>query len=392
MPPTLDNHHSGAKGEKASVLFVGNFLPPGVGSHCICNDFASRLTSSGRPILTTSAKVSRAGRLLDMLGTAWRHRREYEAAHVDVFSGPAFAWAEMSCWLLRRLGKPYALTLRGGNLPAFARRWPNRVGKLLRSAEAVTAPSRYLLEQMSPYAPGLHLYPNPVDLSACAFRLRADARPRLVWLRAFNAVYNPALAPQVLALLAADFPSAVLTMVGSDKGDGSLQAAQQKAAELGVAERTHFPGPVPKSRVPALLHEGDIFLNTTNVDNTPVSVLEAMACGLCVVSTNVGGIPYLLEHEGDALLVPPGDAAAMAAAVRRILTEPGLAERLSRNARRKAAQFDWAAILPRWETLMDSLTSIRSTGRARVSGGAAAHGGAETGPQHPCGASDTAQG
>lgn len=87
--------------------------------------------------------------------------------------------------------------------------------------------------------------------------------------------------------------------------------------------------------------------------------MEAMACGLCVVSTNVGGIPYLLEHETDALLVPPNDPEAMAAAVRRILTEPGLAKRLSRNARAKAKQFDWDAILPQWEELL--MTVARSS-------------------------------
>ena len=80
-----------------------------------------------------------------------------------------------------------------------------------------------------------------------------------------------------------------------------------------------------------------------------------MACGLCIVSTRVGGIPYLLEDGSDALLVPPNDPDAMAAAVRRILTEPGLAERLSRNARQKASGFDWRTILPRWEALFTEI-------------------------------------
>ncbi len=66
-----------------------------------------------------------------------------------------------------------------------------------------------------------------------------------------------------------------------------------------------FWASVEKSEVPAWLAKGDIFLNTTNVDNTPVSVIEAQAAGLCVVSTNVGGIPFLLENGKDALLVPP---------------------------------------------------------------------------------------
>jgi len=70
-----------------------------------------------------------------------------------------------------------------------------------------------------------------------------------------------------------------------------------------------------------------------------------------VVSTNVGGIPYLLEDGQDALLVPPDDPEAMVRAVRRALTEPGLSEHLSRNARRKVEDFDWGTVLSRWESL-----------------------------------------
>ena len=110
------------------------------------------------------------------------------------------------------------------------------------------------------------------------------------------------------------------------------------------------------------MDRGDIFLNTTNVDNTPVSVLEAMACGLCIVTTNVGGIPHLLEHEHDALLVPSDDPAAMAAAVRRILTETGLAARLSHHARAKAERMDWSVVLPQWESL---IRAVGSSSQAR---------------------------
>jgi len=80
-----------------------------------------------------------------------------------------------------------------------------------------------------------------------------------------------------------------------------------------------------------------------------------MACGLCVVSTDVGGMPYLVENGEQALLVPPNDAAAMAGAVRRVLTEPGLAEKLSRAGRARAEEFDWSRVLPEWQKLLGSL-------------------------------------
>jgi glycosyltransferase involved in cell wall biosynthesis len=191
-----------------------------------------------------------------------------------------------------------------------------------------------------------------------------------MWLRAFHDTYNPDLAARVVALLAEEFPDVELVMVGPDKGDGSLERFQALAESLGVAGRIQFVGGVPKATVSQWLNKGDIFLNTTNVDNTPVSVLEALACGLCVVSTNVGGVPYLLNHEHNALLVPPGDAAAMTAAVRRLLVEPGLAARISRAARARAAEMDWSHVGRMWEEMLteildSSMASASFSGRGK---------------------------
>jgi glycosyltransferase involved in cell wall biosynthesis len=224
---------------------------------------------------------------------------------------------------------------------------------VLSGAAAVTTPSAYLRERMKDYRPDLELVPNALDLSAYRFRLRRQARPRLVWIRSFHEIYNPALAPRALA--AVEDASARLTMIGRDTGDGSLAKVRRIAALPALAGRVELKGSVAKTEVPAWLDRSDIFVNTANVDNTPVTVLEAMACGLCVVSTNVGGIPYLLEDGRNALLVPPDDPPAMAAAIERILREPELARRLSDNGRETVERFDWPGILPRWETLLHAV-------------------------------------
>ncbi len=315
-------------------------------------DLAVSLKSAGWPVLTTSDRHNRFDRLFDSLLTVWRQRHNYSVAHVDVFSGPAFVWAELVCWALRMAKKPYVLTLRGGNLPAFAQGSGKRVQRLLQGSSAVTTPSRYLHEQMRPFHKGLVLLPNPLDLARYSFKHRAHLAPNLTWLRAFHDIYNPSMAVRVVALLAKDFPAVRLVMIGPDKGDGSHELLKDLAVKLHVAGRVTCTGPVRKTEIPDHLQEGDIFLNTTRVDNTPVSVLEAMACGLCIISTNVGGIPYLLDDEYDALLIPADDHVAMAKAVQRLLTEDGLAERLSGNARRKVEQFDWSNIFPRWEALL----------------------------------------
>jgi glycosyltransferase involved in cell wall biosynthesis len=337
---------------KRGIIFVDRSRTAAGAYPAITWQLAERLPSERWTVLTTSPKHGRASFLADMLLTLWRQRRSYDFASIAVFSGPAFSWAEAAVRLLRALGKPYVLQLHGGNLPHFAQREHDRVRELLDSAAIVTAPSRYLQESMRLYRSDIRLMPNAIDLHSYTFRVRANPAPQLVWLRAFHAIYNPCLALKVLAELDREHPEARLTMVGPDKGDGSMKAAQDTARELGLESRVEYAGPVVKSDVPGWLDRGDIFINTTNFDNTPVSVIEAMACGLCVVSTNVGGIPYLLEHGVDALLVPPDHPEAMAGAVRRVLTEPGLAERLSRNARHKAERLDWTAVLPQWDELL----------------------------------------
>jgi glycosyltransferase involved in cell wall biosynthesis len=342
------------------LLMVGNFLSQSFGTRSVCDDLQMNLQLRGWSIVTTSSRLSRPARLCDMLWTSWDRRDDYGIALIDVYSGSAFLWAEAVCALLQTLRKPHVLALHGGDLPSFARRWTGRVRMLLRSAAAVTTPSGYLLMEMDSYCQNLRLLPNPLDVNFCRFRERNYAMPHLLWLRKFHRLYNPALAPLAVAQLKDEFPEIQLTMSGPDKGDGALADVQRAVSDAGVAGHVRIHGAVPAREVPSELDKGDIFLNTTNIDNTPVSILEAMACGLCIVSTNVGGIPYLLEHERDALLVPPGDPIAMAGSIRRILVEPGLAHRLSLNARRKAETFDWSNILPQWEHLLSSIAAGRS--------------------------------
>lgn len=344
---------------RSGVLLIGNFFVGGSGTRGVGQDLAVALKMAGWSVLTSSSRRGRVARLMDFLFTVWRHRNQYHVAHVDVYSGPAFVWAELVCWALRMVKKPYVLTLRGGNLPSFARTNGTRVPRLLQSSSIVTTPSAYLFEQMRPYRHTLVLLPNPLDLSKYAFKLRAHPGPRLVWLRAFHTIYNPSLAVRVVASLAKSFPDVHLIMMGPDKGDGSFQATKEVAADLGVTQKVTWTGSVTKEEIPRLLQKGDILLNTPRVDNTPVSVLEAMACGLCIVSTNVGGIPYLLADEHDAILVPDDDEVAMGKAVQRFLTEDGLAERLSMNARQKVEQFDWPLIFPKWERLLSDTAERR---------------------------------
>jgi glycosyltransferase involved in cell wall biosynthesis len=97
----------------------------------------------------------------------------------------------------------------------------------------------------------------------------------------------------------------------------------------------------------------DVFLNTTRVDNAPVSLLEAAAHGLVVVSTPAGGITELFTDGVDALLA--GDADGLAAAVSRVVDDPVLARRLSGAGLVLADSASWAQVGPVWHDLLDRL-------------------------------------
>ena len=154
------------------------------------------------------------------------------------------------------------------------------------------------------------------------------------------------MAIKVLEELLKEYPEAELCMVGPDKDESYKEC-------FNYAESNKLPvkflGKLTKQEWTGLSKEYDIFINTTNVDNTPVSIIEAMALGFPIISTNVGGIPYLLRDKETGLLVAPKDKSTMVDAISTLLKNPDLAENLSGNARLQAEKFDWKIVKNEWK-------------------------------------------
>jgi glycosyltransferase involved in cell wall biosynthesis len=110
----------------------------------------------------------------------------------------------------------------------------------------------------------------------------------------------------------------------------------------------------------ALYRNADVMLNPSLVDNMPNSVLESLACGVPVVSTNVGGVPYLVDDGRTALLVPPQAPAAMADAVLRLAAEPALAAALREAGLRQVQQYTWASVRPRLLAVYQHVLATRA--------------------------------
>lgn len=339
----------------SGVLMVGNFLSAKRGTRFYCEDFSDRLGEAGWDVTRTSSRAGRVLRLADMLYTVVSQRGRYAVGCVEVYSGPSFYWAEAVTAVLRRLHKPYVAVLHGGRLPEFRREHPRRFSRFLASATQVVTPSQYLRHALVETRADLRYLPNAIDLTKYLFRVREQPAPRICWLRAFDDTYDPAMAVRAFALVYARRPDATLTMIGPTKQASSMEAVKRVVAQNNLDAFVEFTGAVPKNEVPAILDCHDVFLNTTRYESFGVAVMEAAASGMPIVTTDVGEIPYLWSDGVDALLVRPGDAEAMAAAVLRILDEPGTAASLSRNARAKAEHFGWDAVLNTWMDVFGEL-------------------------------------
>ena len=317
---------------------------------------AQRFSDEGAVVHTTSPKVGRAARLVDTLRSVSSWAGEVDVVLIAAFSGPAFWITDTTSWIARRRRIPQVLVLHGGDLPQYVRDHPRRTGRCLQRADVVVAPSPYLAAEVPTGRP-VPVIPNVFDLEGIQFRERTEVRPRLLWMRTFHQIYNPLLALDVLVEVRSRYADATLTMAGQEKG--LLEACKQHAIELGLRDAVSFPGFLNEAQKRSAFMEHDIFLNTNDVDNAPVSVLEAAAAGLPVVATAVGGLPYLFDDGTNALLRPASDGGALAEAVVALLGDPRLAHRLSLGGRAVAETSAWTAVRGHWKSTISQATAER---------------------------------
>jgi len=303
---------------------------------------ADRFAEAGYVTFEASSHPNRYVRLADIAATIVKHRKEIDVLVLNTYSGPSFVVEDLASRLGRLFGHRIVMVLRGGAMPEFMARFPKWTKAVLSRADALIAPSEYLAKAIAPYGFKARVIPNVIDISKYPYRKRERLQPRLFWMRAFHEVWNPLMAVRVLARLREHRPDATLTIAGQDKG---LEVESKRLAEkLGVGDAVHFPGFL---NMEAKAREGDaadIFISTNRIDNMPVSVVEACAMGLPVISTDVGGMADLLTHGENGLLVPDNDDEQMVEAILALLDDPMLAAKLSEQGRALAERSSWPRV------------------------------------------------
>jgi len=336
------------------ILYVGNKLEKHGFSVTSIETLGVKIAEEGFEIKYTSDKLNQLGRLFDMLSTLFRYRKSVEIVIIDTYSQKAFAYAFLVGVFCQFLNKKYIPILRGGKLPNTLDKHPNLSKRLFLNSYVNVAPSGYLAHAFQSKGYPVYLIPNFIDIDKYVYLRREKCKMRLLWVRSFDRVYNPELAIHLVDQLIKKGYDPEICMIGPDK-DGSMENCKILANELGVSEAVVFTGKLSKEDWHKKSVEYDIFINTTNYDNTPISVIEAMALGLPVISTNVGGIPYLLEDGEDAILVEPRNTVQLVKAVENICQSDNLALKLSLNGRKKVESFGWSIVKEQWISLLKSI-------------------------------------
>ncbi|WP_199232180.1 glycosyltransferase family 4 protein [Rubrivivax albus] len=284
-------------------------------------------------------------RLLPYLAALWRAAGRVDVLHVMANSG--WSWhlfAAPAIWVARVRRTPVVVNYRGGEAGPFLAKSAAVVRASLRHVARLVVPSGFLQDVFARHGIRSEIVPNIVDLQ----RFRPGARvgeAQIIVARNLEPIYDNATAIRAFAQVHARHAGARLVLAGTGPEEGELRAL---AASMGLQAVVEFAGRLDRDTMAARLRASRIALNPSRVDNMPNSVLEAMASGVAVVSTRVGGVPYIVEHGRTALLVPPADPDAMAQALLALLEDEGLHERLRTQALTEVQAYTWEAVGPQW--------------------------------------------
>ena len=281
---------------------------------------------------------------------------KYDVIHIFSASYFSFVLAPTPAILVSKIyGKRILLNYHSGEAEDHLARWRRSAIPTIRLANALIVPSEYLVKVFSKF--GLHakaIY-NIIDSSRFPFRSRSPLRPLFLSNRNLESHYGVDLVLQAFEIIQKEFPDASLKIVG----DGSQRSSLERLAkELNLRNIT-FVGKVDQENIPNQYDEADIYLNGSWIDNQPLSLLEAFACGLPIVTTDAGGIPDIVSDQRTGLIVPCGDYRQMAKGAIRLLNDPELAKKIGEHGYAECRKYSWQAVRDAWLGVYRKLANVQ---------------------------------
>ena len=328
------------------VIYLGNFLSKHGLTESLAETFAKQMLINGIPIKCSSDKLNKISRIFDLCWIAIKSNKK-DILLIDTFSTSAFYLSLILGFIAKIKGVKYCPILRGGNLPIKLN--SNRIaGLYFSNSYKIIAPSQYLFKPFHLKYKNVICIPNFIPINNYKFIHRKKIELNLLWVRSFDKIYNPFLVLELAEmLLAANFVFHI-TMVGPDK-DGTMVDFKRELENKKMESFFTLTGKLEKKQWIELSAKNSIFINSTNFDNHPVSIIEAMALGFPILSTNVGGVPYLIENNENGLLFEKNDKEEFYNLVIKLFNNPELCSKLSLNARKTAEKLDWKDIKKMWD-------------------------------------------
>jgi glycosyltransferase involved in cell wall biosynthesis len=288
---------------------------------------------------------------------------KYDVLHIFSASYFSFVLAPTPAILIGKLfRKKTLLNYHSGEAEDHFRLWPSAI-TTLRMVDKVAVPSEYLVRVFSKFGLKARGINNLVELDSFKFRERYPLKPLFLSNRNLEQHYGVDHVLRAFALIQKQLPEACLTVAG----DGShREALQNLAGALGL-RNTEFVGRVEHDGIVKQYQTADIYLNGSEVDNQPLSILEAFACGLPVVTTDPGGIPDMVSDGVNGFVVERGDHHALAERAMRLIENPKLSKTIAQSALAECEKYSWRAVGQEWVELYQSLSAKTSRAQNQVS-------------------------
>lgn len=274
-----------------------------------------------------------------------RALRRADVVHVFSASYASFLLSPLPAVLVARaLGKPVVLNYHSGEAPDHLARSRLARTVLRRLVDLNVVPSPFLRDVFARFDIPARVVANCVDRVRFAWRERMSLAPKLLSTRMFEPMYNVGCTVRAFARVQQRYPDASLTLVGEGSQRSMLRAL---VADLALRNVT-FAGRVPPHEIQRYYADADIYVQTPSIDNMPLSVLEAFASGLPVVSTEVGGVPAILTSGVHGWLAGDNDDEAVADRICDLLHDPQRALTMAEAARQSCEAYTWQAVRGSW--------------------------------------------
>jgi glycosyltransferase involved in cell wall biosynthesis len=274
-----------------------------------------------------------------------REVRKYDVIHIFSASYLSFLIAPTPAIFVSKLyGKKIVLNYHSGEAEDHLRRWRRSTLPILNLCDAIVVPSEYLVRVFASFGLKASAIFNIIELDKFAFRERNQLRPVFLSNRNLEPHYGVDCVLRAFARIQQQTPEASLTVVG----DGSQREALEKLTTELNLQHTSFTGRVEHEQIYEHYTNADVFLNASRIDNQPLSILEAFACGLPVVTTNAGGIPDIVTDQKTGLVVAVDDCKTLAERATKLLCDRNMSITITKNAREECSKYTWEVVCEQW--------------------------------------------